>query len=211
MALAITRLFPVWALAFSILAYSFPAWFAPLAPAIPVLLGVVMLGMGLTLTGESFALVLGRPSVVLAGAAMQFVLMPLLARLLASVFRLEPQLAAGLILVGSSPGGTASNVITYLAGGTVALSITLTAMSTLLSVGATPVLTWLLVGRTVPVPVWSTLGSILTIVILPVAVGVTINTYWGQALTRAKRLFPLLSIASIVIIIAIIVSRNVEE
>jgi bile acid:Na+ symporter, BASS family len=203
-----TKLFPLWAIAFSCLAYGVPDWFSGLAPLVPYLLGVVMLGMGLTLTGASFGTVLTRPRTVLAGVALQFGIMPLAAFAVASLFGLEPQLAAGLILVGSAPGGTASNVITYLAGGAVALSITLTAISTILSVVATPALTWLYVGQSVPVPVGSMLVSILTIVLLPVAAGVAINQIWGSSLGKVRHASPLLSVAGIVLIIAIIVARN---
>ena len=208
---ATTKLFPVWAIVFSCVAYVIPSWFSGLAPLIPYLLGMVMLGMGLTLKGESFRTVLTRPRTVLTGVALQFGIMPLAAWIAASLLRLEPHLAAGLILVGSSPGGTASNVITYLAGGSVALSITLTTVSTILSVLATPALTWLYVGQSVPVPVDSMLVSILTIVLLPVAAGVVINQLWGSSLGKAKHVSPLLSVAAIVFIIAIIVARNHDE
>ena len=208
---ATTKLFPVWAIVFSCAAYVMPSWFSGMAPLIPYLLGVVMLGMGLTLTGESFRTVLTRPQTVLTGVALQFGIMPLAAWTAASLLGLEPQLAAGLILVGSSPGGTASNVITFLAGGAIALSITLTAISTILSVVATPALTWLYVGQSVPVPVGSMLVSILTIVLLPVAAGVVINQVWGSSLGKAKHASPLLSVAAIVLIIAIIVARNHDQ
>jgi BASS family bile acid:Na+ symporter len=206
-----TKLFPLWAIAFSTLAYLQPSWFSGLAPLIAYLLGVVMLGMGLTLTGESFRTVLTRPKTVVTGVALQFLIMPLAAWNAAWLLGLDPQLAAGLVLVGSAPGGTASNVITYLAGGAVALSITLTAVSTILSVVATPALTWLYVGQSVPVPVWSMLVSILTIVLLPVAAGVVINQLWGSSLGKVKHASPLLSVAAIVLIIAIIVARNHDQ
>jgi BASS family bile acid:Na+ symporter len=128
-----------------------------------------------------------------------------------SLLGLEPQLAAGLILVGSSPGGAASNVITFLAGGAVALSITLTTISTILSVVATPAFTWLYVGQSVAVPVGSMLVSILTIVLLPVTAGVVLNQVWGSALGKAKHASPLLSVTAIVLIIAIIVARNHDQ
>jgi BASS family bile acid:Na+ symporter len=207
----LTRLFPLWAIVLSSVAYAFPGIFTPLAPAIPPLLGVVMLGMGLTLTTASFTLVARRPFVVLVGVGMQYLIMPLVAWLLGMALGLPAQLVAGLVLVGSCPGGTASNVITYLARGAVALSITLTAVSTVLSVVATPFLTWLLVGRSVPVPVWSMLQNILTIVLLPVAAGVAINMRWGKALDRVRLGFPAASVTAIVVIIAIIVALNREQ
>lgn len=207
----VTKLFPIWAILFSVIALLFPNVFSPLAPTIPYLLGVVMLGMGLTLTVESFREVVERPRAVVVGVVLQFGIMPLAAWLVATALALPPQIAAGLVLVGSSPGGTASNVIAYLARGAVALSITLTAASTLLSVVATPALTWLFVGQRVPVPVWSMLWSIFRIVLIPVAVGVTVNQLWGRKLGRVRQASPLLSVAAIVIIIAIIVARNESE
>lgn len=208
---ALTQLFPVWAVTFSALAYAYPEPFVPLAPAVAPLLGVVMLGMGLTLTGESFKLVLRRPRVVLTGVALQYLLMPTGAYLIAAIFSLPAQLTAGLVLVGSCPGGTASNVITYLAGGVVALSITMTAISTFLSVVLTPLTTWLLVGKSVPVPVASMLTDILIIVIVPVSVGLIVNRYWGARLEPLKRVFPLVSVGAIVLIIAIIVAGNQQQ
>ena len=198
-------LFPVWAILLSGIAYAFPAPFAAAGPAITPLLGLVMLGMGLTLTADSFRVVLRRPRVVSIGVGMQFLLMPLLAFAIARLLRLPAELTAGLVLVGACPGGTASNVITFLARGDVALSITLTAGSTLLSVVATPVLTYLYLGRSVDVPVLQMLLSIVWVVLLPVTAGAFINTRFGARLSRVRRLFPLLSVSAIVVIIAIIV------
>lgn len=206
-----TRLFPLWAVLLSVVAWLAPGAFTPLAPAIPWLLGVVMLGMGLTLTASSFTLVARRPLVVAAGVGMQYLIMPLAAWLIARVLGLPPQLAAGAVLVGSSPGGTASNVITWLARGDVALSITLTAVSTALSAVATPLLTWLLVGQRVPVPAGDMLVNIATIVLLPVAAGVAVNTRFGRHLARVRSFFPLISVAAIVLIIAVIAALNRDQ
>ena len=203
--LSLVQVFPLSAIALSALAYAFPAPFAAARGAITPLLGVVMLGMGLTLTGASFRLVLRRPKVVGAGVGMQFMLMPLIAWGCAKVLGLSAELTVGLVLVGACPGGTASNVIAYLARGDVALSITLTSLSTVLSVLATPLLAWLYLGRMIEVPVASILLSILYVVLLPVAAGTVINTYWGHRWTRLRALFPLLSVAAIVFIIAIII------
>lgn len=204
----VTAGFPYIAILFSGVAMLFPEYFVPLKPAIVPLLGVVMFGMGMTLTLASFTAVLKRPGVVGLGAALQFVLMPLIAWLVAHAFRLPPQLAAGLVLVGACPGGTASNVVCYLAKGNVALSITLTAVSTLAAVIMTPVLTWLYVGQMVPVPVGQMLLSILKIVIVPVVLGVLVNTWLGSHLARFKAVFPAISVMAIVLIIAIIVAIN---
>ena len=207
----ITRLFPVWALLFSLIAYLFPALFTSLKPAIVPLLGVVMFGMGMTLTWHSFSEVLNKPLVIGLGLLLQYLVMPLVAWLIAVLLGLPPYLMAGLVLVGACPGGTASNVICYLARGDVALSITLTTISTLLAIFMTPLLTWLYVGQKVPVPVIDMLWSIFKIVLLPVALGVVVNTFFGRRLSGVKHAFPLVSVLAIVIIIAIIVALNQDN
>jgi BASS family bile acid:Na+ symporter len=204
----LTSLFPLWALAASLLAWLFPDWFAGLKPAIIPLLGLVMFGMGITLTVGNFTAVLRRPLPVVLGIALQYLVMPLAGWLLALLFRLPEPLLVGMVLVGCSPGGTASNVVCFLARGDVALSITLTTFSTLLAVVATPVLTWLYVGEAVPVPVLDMLWSIVRIIIVPVAVGVLLNRVMPQRLAPLQGFFPLLSMGSIVLIIAIIVALN---
>jgi BASS family bile acid:Na+ symporter len=211
MTLWITRLFPLWALLAALLALLQPGWFAGLKPAIVPLLGLVMFGMGITLTGGNFLTVLQRPLPVLLGVALQFLLMPLAAWLLAAVFGLPALVGVGLILVGCCPGGTASNVICYLARGDVALSITLTAVSTLLAVLATPLLTLVYAGQIVPVPVWDMLGSIFRIIFLPVMLGVVLNHYLHARLAAMRAVFPVVSVSAIVLIIAIIVALNHDQ
>lgn len=204
----VTRLFPLWALMIVVLGAVFSPEFVKFQPAIVPLLGLVMFGMGMTLTAKHFAMVLQRPWIVMLGVTLQFVLMPLIAWLLSTALDLSLPIAVGLILVGSSPGGTASNVICYLAKGNVALSITLTSVTTVLAMFMMPFLTWFYVGKTVPVPVWEMLLSILKIIIVPVTLGVVINTYFGARLEAVKRVFPLISVLAIVIIIGIIVALN---
>lgn len=176
--------------------------------AIVPLLGLVMFGMGITLTGSDFLTVLRRPFPVTLGLAMQFLLMPLAAWILAQLAGLPPQLAVGLILVGCSPGGTASNVICYLAKGDVALSITLTTASTLLAIVATPLLTLLYAGATVPVPAGEMLLAIFKVILLPVLLGITANYFFHRPLAVVRHVFPVVSVAAIVVIIAIIVALN---
>jgi BASS family bile acid:Na+ symporter len=204
----ITSLFPIWALLGSLLAWWLPGFFIPLKASIVPLLGLVMFGMGMTLTANDFLNVLRRPFPVFLGVAMQFLLMPLAAWVLATAVGLPAQLAVGLILVGCSPGGTASNVICYLAKGDVALSITLTMASTLLAVVATPLLTLLYAGETVPVPALDILITVFKIIFLPVLLGVLANHFFHRALLPLHRVFPLLSVSSIVLIIMIIVALN---
>ncbi len=204
----ITSLFPLWAVLLSVSAYLWPDLYLGMKPAIVPLLGVVMFGMGMTLTWGNFAEVLRRPKVIATGVLLQYLLMPLAAWVIGSLMGLPQPLLVGLVLVGACPGGTASNVICYLARGDVALSITLTTCATLLAVVATPVLTWFFVGQQVPVPVWKMLESVARIVLLPVTLGVVVNSLAGSYLRRAKPLFPLLSVAAIVVIIAIVVALN---
>jgi BASS family bile acid:Na+ symporter len=185
-----------------------PEWFTDAKPLIVPLLGVVMFGMGMTLTWRSFVEVLRRPGLIGLGVALQYLVMPLAAWALGLALRLPLEVMVGLILVGASPGGTASNVICFLARGDLALSITLTTVSTLLAIVATPLLTWLYIGQQVPVPVASMLLSIAKVVLLPVVLGVAINSIAGRRLEPVKPVFPLLSVIAIVFIIAIVVALN---
>lgn len=204
----LTRRFPLWAVLATLAALWQPGLLVPLQPAIVPLLGLVMFGMGMTLVPASFAAVLQRPLPVLLGVLLQFGVMPLAGWLLALTLGLPPGLLAGLVLLGSCPGGTASNVICYLARGDVALSITLTAVSTLLAVVATPALTLWYAGAVVPVPAADMLLSILRIIIVPVALGMLLNRYLHRQLEPLRHVFPLVSMLAIVLIIAVIVALN---
>jgi BASS family bile acid:Na+ symporter len=202
----VTQLFPIWAVLMAAAAWRWPAPFAALRPGIEPLLGVVMFGMGVTLTARDFAGVVQSPGPLALGMALQYGIMPLAAWAVAGALRLDPELAAGVVLVGTCPGGTASNVISYLARADVPLSITLTAVSTLAGVAVTPLLTELYAGQSVDVEVLGMIVSILRIVIVPVAVGVAVNAWLGARLAPALRFFPLLSMAAIVLIIAIVMA-----
>ena len=203
-----TSRMPLWALIGAGLAYLQPAPFAAQQGLIVPLLGVVMFGMGMTLTTKDFAAVLRRPKVVGLGVGLQYLIMPLVGWMVGLALGLPPALLTGLVLVGACPGGTASNVVCYLARGDVALSITLTTCSTLIAIVTTPLLTWLYVGERVPVPVAGMLWSIAKVVLAPVAVGVLVNRLVGHRLAPIQRLFPAISVAAIVVIIAIIVGLN---
>ena len=202
------RLFPLWAILLSALAYAVPSLFIPLKPSLFFLLGLVMFGMGISLKTADFSRVFKQPKAIAIGLLLQFIFMPLYAWGISNWLELPILIGVGMILVGASPGGTASNVICYLAKGDVALSITLTTFSTLLAVIATPALTLLLVGKDVDVPAQKMLLDVLKIVILPVLAGLAINTFFGRFLAAAQRIFPLVSVMSIVLIIAIIVALN---
>ncbi len=206
-----TALFPLWALLASGWAVVQPGpWAAQKALIVP-LLGLVMFGMGLTLTGADFRRVFRRPRLILLGMAAQFGVMPLLALGLSRWLDLPPELTAGMLLVGCVSGGTASNVITYLAKGDTALSITLTFCSTVLAVFATPALTWLYLHQIVVVPTGEMLVSILQIVLGPVLAGMALNHFLGRRLARLQPAYPLLSVAAIVLIIGIIIGLNRDK
>jgi BASS family bile acid:Na+ symporter len=207
----LTQLFPIWAIIFSLLAWQYPELFRSYESWIVPLLSVVMFGMGLTLHLSDFGYMLQIPRLIFAGIALQYTIMPLTAVVLSDLMQLDPVLTAGMILVGTCPGGTASNVICYLARGNVALSITLTAVSTFLAVILTPALTAELVSKTIDVPVVDMLLSILYMVIIPVSAGVMLNHVAGTLLKPVVPVFPLLSVIAIVFIIAIIVSLNAHQ
>lgn len=201
-------LFPVWAIAFSLLAYFNPAIFAPYKSFIVPLLALVMFGMGMTLRLRDFARVLTRPKVIILALALQFLLMPLAAYFLSKMLGLSTAATVGMVLVGASSGGTASNVICYLAKADVALSILLTMASTLLAVLLMPALTFLYLQQIVAVDPVQMLKSIATIVLLPVLLGCIINSIFGKKLAKVQSILPLISCAAIVFIIAIIVALN---
>jgi len=207
----LTQLFPLWAIIFSLLAWQYPQLFSSYKSLIVPLLSVVMFGMGLTLQLSDFSYVLKMPRLIFAGIALQYTIMPLTAVALSSIMKLDPVLTAGMILVGTCPGGTASNVICYLARGNVALSITLTAISTLLAVILTPALTAELVSKSIHVPALDMLLSIFYMVIVPVSAGVLLNHVAGRILKPVSVFFPLVSVIAIVFIIAIIVSLNADN
>ncbi len=190
----------------------FPGTIGHLKPKlINPLLGVIMFGMGLTLQAEDFKVVFSRPKDVLVGCLAQFTVMPLLAFALTKIFRLEPALAIGVILVGCCPGGTASNVITYLAKGDLALSVGMTAVSTLLAPVLTPLLVWLLAGETVDVDVVGMLLSILWVVILPIALGLLVKRFWPRTTEQASAYLPALSTLAICVIVLIVIAANAHK
>ena len=196
-------------LASALLALAFPEVLGHLKTSlINPLLGVIMFGMGLTLRAEDFRVVFSRPKDVIAGCLAQFTVMPLLAFALSRVFSLNEALTVGVVLVGCCPGGTASNVITYLAKGDLALSVGMTATSTLLAPVLTPLLVWLLVGETVDVNVAGMLLSILWVVILPIVLGLLVKRLWPRTTERATAYLPALSTVAICLIVMIVIAAN---
>ena len=196
----------------ALLALVFPATLQQVpTKVINYLLGVVMFGMGLTLRLQDFKIVFSRPKDVVIGCLAQFTVMPLLAWALSRLFQLDEALALGVVLVGCCPGGTASNVITYLAKGDLALSVGMTGVSTLLAPFLTPLLTWALAGKSVNVDVLSMFLSILWVVILPIIVGLVIKALWPRFTERAIDYLPAFSSIAIAFIVAIIIAANADK
>lgn len=193
------------------LAFYNPATFKVAAPWIPQLLGVVMLGMGLTLTKDDFKAVFERPRDVAIGVLLQFIIMPLLGYLLAGVMGVSPDLAAGFILVGCVPSGTASNVMTFLAKGDVALSVTVSSITTLIAPFVTPYLFLLLGGKYIPVNSTALLIDILKIVLVPIIIGVVLRHLFGSMVKKLEKVVPLLSVLAIITIVAAVVAASAQR
>lgn len=175
------------------------------------LLGVIMFGMGLTLSPHDFRIVLSHPKDILIGCLAQFTVMPLLAFGLAWAFSLPKELALGVILVGCCPGGTASNVITYLAKGDLALSVGMTATSTLLAPVLTPLLVWLMAGTMVDVDTMGMLLSIVYVVIAPIICGLLCQRFLPRITKCVVPYLPALSSIAIAMVVGIVVSHNADR
>ncbi|MBO4431253.1 MAG: bile acid:sodium symporter family protein [Bacteroidaceae bacterium] len=199
-------------LAAAVVALVVPSAFSGIKPTvINPLLGVIMFGMGMALRLEDFKIVFSRPKDVIIGCVAQFTIMPLLAWGLAKAFQLDEALAVGVVLVGCCPGGTASNVITYLAKGDLALSVGMTGVSTLLAPLLTPLLTWALAGKSVDVDVVGMLLSILWVVILPIVAGLVVKGLWPKFTERMTAYLPAVSSLAIAFIVLIIISANAQK
>ena len=203
----VNKTFALWVLVFAAIAYAAPDPFKPLAGWISPLLGLVMFGMGLTLSVNDFKLVLSKPMDVLIGILAQFIIMPTLAYLLCIVLQLPAEIAVGVILVGCCPGGTSSNVMTFLARGDTALSVTITSCTTLLAPIVTPALIWLFAHQWIEIDPLGMFWSICQIVLIPIAIGVAIHTILGQdRVAVAATCLPLISVVSIVLIVMAVVA-----
>ena len=175
------------------------------------LLMIVMFGMGLTLKLEDFKLIFTRPKDIIIGCIAQFTIMPTLAFLLGKFFGLDAALLAGVILVGTCPGGTSSNVITYLSKGDVALSVGMTSVNTLLAPLLTPAITYLLLRTTVTVDAMAMFISIIQVVIVPIALGFIINKFLAEKTEKLVTVLPSVSVIAICLIVAAVVSHNSEK
>ena len=175
------------------------------------LLMVVMFGMGLTMKLSDFAVVFSRPRDVLIGCTAQFVVMPLLAFALGKFFGLGDELLVGVVLVGTCPGGTSSNVITYLSKGDTALSVGMTSINTMLAPFLTPALTWLYLRTSVSVDIKAMFLSIIQVVVVPIGLGLLINRLFGKQTRKITDVLPLISVTAICLIVAAVVSHNSEK
>ncbi|MEV0442809.1 bile acid:sodium symporter family protein [Streptomyces spectabilis] len=200
--------FPVLVLAAGAVGLAAPDAFAGWKPSVPYLLGVVMFCMGLTMTPADFQGVARRPWAVALGLVAHYLIMPGLGWLVAHALDLSPQLAAGVILVGCAPSGTASNVVTYLARGDVALSVSVATVSTMVAPLVTPPLTLLLAGEYLPVDAGSMVTDILKTVLLPVVAGLLVRLFLGRYVDRALGALPWLSAATIAVIVAVVVAGS---
>ena len=207
----ISKYMAIFVIAIAAIALFDPWTFKWAAPKVTILLGVVMFGMGMTLRIRDFKLVFQRPRDVFIGALAQFTIMPALAWLLAKGFGLPPELAAGVILVGTCPGGTSSNVMTYLARGDVALSVSMTMTTTILAPIVTPLLTWWLAGEWVEISLSAMMLSIVQVVILPIVLGIIINTFFEATVQKVVTLLPLISVTAIVLIVGGVVSVSSQR
>ncbi|WP_406736778.1 bile acid:sodium symporter family protein [Thioclava sp. GXIMD4215] len=202
------RTFAFWTVLFAGLGFAFPDIFVQLKGLIVPLLGLIMFGMGLTISAQDFAEVAKRPVQVAIGVVSQFVIMPLIAVALTMIVPMAPEVAAGVILVGCCPGGTSSNVMTYLAKGDLALSVACTSVTTLLAPVVTPFLVWTFASTHLPVDGMAMFVSILKMVILPLVLGIIAQKFLPKLVKAAIPALPLVSVTGIVLIVAAVVAAS---
>lgn len=203
--------FPLLVIVGGVVGYLLPEAGQAVSPYTNLLLGVIMFAMGLTLKPKDFQLVLTRPLPVLLGVAAQYVAMPAIAVFVSWVLNLPPLIAAGVILVGCTPGGTASNTVSYLARGDVALSVTITSISTLLAPVVTPALALWLAGESLPVSFADMATTILFVVLVPVVAGIVVSVFLDRLVDRVAPALPWLAVVAIALIVMAVVSGSREE
>lgn len=210
-ALLATLGFPLLVILGGIIGFLLPEVTSQGAPAVNPLLGIIMFGMGLTLKPADFRLVFTRPLPVVIGVVAQYLIMPLTAVLVVWLLRLPAEVAAGVILVGCAPGGTSSNVVSYLARGDVALSVTMTSVSTLLAPVITPLLVSWLAGQYMPVQAGPMALSIVQVVLVPVVLGLLVSTFLPRVVEAVTPVLPWISVIAISSIVAIVVGGSRER
>lgn len=207
----LTRFIGIVIIIFSVFSFFVPSAFAWTTNYTSVFLGVAMFGMGLTIKMGDFQVVFSHPKEIILGCICQYTIMPLCAWGLAVLLHLDPDLALGVILVGCCPGGTASNVITYIAGGDVPLSVGMTIVSTLIAPLMTPFLVYVLAGAWVEVSFVAMVISVVKVILIPVLLGILIRSLFGKQIQKISDVLPLISVVSIVMIISGIVANNNEK
>lgn len=203
--------FSVWIILVSVIGIINPSTFAWSLPHIALFLGIIMFGMGMTLKGEDFKRVLLQPKAILVGVFAQFTVMSFVAFLIAKAFNLEPTLAIGVILLGACPGGTASNVITYIAKGNVSVSVTMTSISTILAPFVTPLIVLFFAGQWLPVSASALFVDILKIVLIPIILGIIARRLLKDVVETSLKVLPLISVVTILIIVGAIIGANKEQ
>ncbi len=206
-----SKTFAFWVIIIAVLAFYCPECFKFIAPYISILLGVVMFGMGLTLSAKDFSEVFKRPLQAVVGMVGQFILMPLIAFAIVIVLDLPKEIAAGVMLVGCCPGGTSSNVMSFLAKGDVPLSVTITACTTLLAPFVTPALFYVFASQWIDIDPLLMFKSIVKIVLLPIVGGVILNALFRKTVEKSIVVLPLISVFAIIAIVAAVVAVSAEK
>ena len=203
-----TRYMSIGVVLIGILGITEPSLMKPLVPQIPLFLGVIMFGMGMSLTLDDFRNVFRQPKSVAIGTLLQFTIMPFMAFVLITLFHLPPEIAIGVVLVGCCPGGTASNVISYIAHADVALSVSMTMVNTLLAPIVTPFLVWLIAGTWVNISFFSMMMSIVQMVLLPLILGVALNYFFPKQVQHVIKIMPMLSALVVILTVGCVVSLS---
>ncbi|MFI3838703.1 bile acid:sodium symporter family protein [Staphylococcus hominis] len=206
-----TKTFLLWMFIAAIIGFIFPTQLATIGQLVPWLLGIVMLGMGMTIKPSDFKLVFKEPRSVIIGVILQFTIMPILAYTIAKIFHLPAELAIGVILVGCCPGGTSSNVMSYLANANVALSVAITSVSTLLAPFVTPALIYLFAHEWLHVSFLSMLWSVIQVVLLPIIIGFILQLASKKVTREATKILPIISVVAISLILAAVVGGSKSQ
>jgi len=203
-----TKYFAVWVVVFGIAAYYYPSPIAALKDFNKWFFAITMFGIGAVLCADDFRHIIKNPVIVLIGSAAQFTIMPFGAFIVARIFGLPPELAAGLILTGAAPGAMSSNVMSYIAKADVAYSVSLTTVSTMLCPLLTPGLTWLLASSKIPVPFWKMAADVLIMVIIPLFAGFAVRHYFKKRIEQILPVFPAISVTFIIFICSLVIALN---
>lgn len=207
----VTKYTTLWVILGAVLAFVTPDTFKSFGGSIPFLLGIIMLGMGISMTPNDFKLVFTQPRNVIIGVLMVYAFMPLVALGLGTALQLPAALTVGLVLLGCSCTGTTSNIMTFLANGDKALTVTISSISTMAAPVLTPALLMFYVGKYMPIDAAGLFMSIIKVVIVPIALGLLIHKFFNNHMNTINTIIPLASVVSLICIIAIVVSLNVER